>query len=600
MVHPGQPVSRRRLDSVELGLLASLAAIVGFVAFIYAGIPLLPKQTDSGWYHMGAWYLRTGEYVWESMYPSFEGPSQYYPLGGYSLAIVAAQKIGEAIGSDWVIVLRVMQFTAYVLTGVFTYAIGVRLKGRKTGLAAALLYFASFPFLNYADLVMSENLASLLISAFTFLFLEALARDRRVLMYASFLLAGYAVLLKTVLLALLPLLLIATGIYQWKDPRRAHWAVLLAALTACPAGQSLLNRFIFGNYRIVGGLGLHLCDRILLAGKSISVDLPGPFHPGGPEYVPIELALATGSPAVRRLAEELQQRAPRYVAIHPRLVTLQLYSLGYSPQQIERIRRSVTTSVLPGSKANYVPIEAAMAATSSAFRTLANELRKRRLRYMAFGAWWHLASQLSPLGYSKEQVEEACWDLSWDGLLENKWDYVAGTLVMTAKLFFEEKELYPTGVFPTYDESFAWVAVFHDEPMYRPLTEALLRQKGSFGSGTGGLPPRLYRGFSDVFTKAQELGLQSVIASGFLLWALMVIVATFRQPRRGRIPSLVVAAIPVIVILGSCATEVQEARYRLPVQPLLIVGCCLFFAELPSLAALARSGRPRTPATRVG
>ena len=582
-------------DWRRLGLLAGFAALVGFLAFIYLGVPLLPKQSDSAWYYAGTHYIETGNYVWESFYPSFEGPSQYYPLGGYSLIILAARGVASVIGADWVAVLRVMQFTAYVLTGSLVYAIATLLSGRRTGAAAALLYFASFPFLNYAALVMSENMACLLITAFTFLFLYGLAHDRRWPVYLSFFLAGYTVLLKTVLLGVLPLLLAAAVIYDWKARRWGHWALLLAALAACPAAQSITNRFIYGNYRIVSGLGLHLCDRILLADKSIPVDLQWPLGAGRAEYVPVELAMSQGSPALRRLAKELQSRAPRYIAVNSGRLAKQLVFMGYPREQIEPTRQAVATDLLATRDVKFVPIDTAIASGSPAFRRLAQDLQQRRLQFIALGTWWDLGEQLSPLGYTMNQVEEFCWNISVDALKENKTKYVFNTFAMATKVLFREKELYPTRVYRTYREDFAWLAAFDDEPMQRPLGEALLRsQEGMFDSDDSGHPPLdLYNGFSDAFMKVQAFGLQTLIAGSYLMWSLVIIAQTIGRRQRRQLLPLAVVLLPALVVLGSCATEVLEARYRLPVQPLLIVACCLLIADGSS--RVARRLRPERP-----
>ena len=84
--------------------------------------------------------------------------------------------------------------------------------------------------------------------------------------------------------------------------------------------------------------------------------------------------------------------------------------------------------------------------------------------------------------------------------------------------------------------------------------------------------------------KAQELGLQTVIACSFLLWSIVVVARTIGTRRRREILLLPLVVLPTLVLLGSCAAEVPEARYRLPVQPLIILACCLLFAEAAALA----------------
>ena len=569
-----------RFDRWSFVLLASFAAIAGFVALIAHGVPLLPKQSDSGWYFAGARYMETGTYLWESFYPSFAGPSQYYPLGGYSLVLLGARRLAAMIGGNWVEVLRVAQLSAYLLTGALVYAIAKLLRGRKTGAAAALLYFAWFPFLNYAVLVMSETFACLLLTAVVFLLLDGLARARRGSLVLSFFLAGWAVLFKSVLLAVLPLLLAAAVIYDWQARRRGTWALLAAALIACPAAQAIANHFVYGNSRVVGGLGLHLCNRLLLTDKSIPVSFRWPSGARPTEYVPVEVAKTRGSPALRRLAEDVEGRAPRYVAVDPARLARQLAYLGVPAEKIESARQAVPADLRASRDVKFVPIETALASDSPAFRRLAEDLAQRRLQSLALGAWWDLGEQLSALGYDQNQVEDWCRDLSVDALLDHKARYVFNTFALAMKILFSEKDVYAARVYPTQRENLAWLTAFGAEPMHRPLGEELLRgQQERFGAGAPNDDAvRLYAGFSDAFGRAQALGLQAVISGAYLLWSLLVVVQTLRFPTRQQILPLVVALLPALVVAGSCATEAFIPRYRLPVEPLMLVSFCLLVA----------------------
>src|SRR2546427_613969 len=97
----GSPRTALRLPerAVDRALLAACASLVTFLAFVYSGVPILPKQSDSAWYFSGARYLESGTFVWESTYPSFHGPSQYYPLGGYGLILFLIRALASGRGS---------------------------------------------------------------------------------------------------------------------------------------------------------------------------------------------------------------------------------------------------------------------------------------------------------------------------------------------------------------------------------------------------------------------------------------------------------------------------------------------------------------------
>jgi len=592
---PGQDASppvAPRFDRWSFVLLAGFAAIAGLVAAIGRGVPLLPKQSDSGWYFAGVRYMETGTYLWESFYPSFAGPSQYYPLGGYSLVLLGAREFASLIGADWVSVVRVAQLSAYLVTGALVYAIAKRFAGRKTGAAAALLYFAWFPFLNYAVLVMSETFACLLLTAVVFLLLDGLARARRGALFLSFFLAGWAVLFKSVLLAVLPLLLAAAVIYDWNARRWGTWALLAAALAACPAAQAIANHFVYGNFRVVGGLGLHLCNRLLLTDKSIPVSFRWPSGARPTEYVPVEVAKTKGSPALRRLAEDVAGRAPRYVAVDSARLARQLAYLGVPAEKIESARQAVPAELRTSRDVKFVPIETALASDSPAFRRLAEDLAQRRLQSLALGAWWDIGEQLSALGYDQNQVEDWCRDLSVDALLDNKAHYVLNTFAMAMRILFSEKDVYASRVHPTQRENLAWLTAFGAEPMHRPLGEELVRgQQELLAAGSSDdAAARLYAGFAGAFASAQALGLQAVISGAYLLWSLLVVVQTLRAPSRQQILPLVIALLPALVVVGSCATEAFIPRYRLPVEPLMLVAFCLLVSS-GSARLLGRPGR---------
>lgn len=581
-----------RFDRWSALLLTGFVALAGLVAFVGRSLPLLPKQSDSGWYFAGARYVETGAYLWESFYPSFEGPSQYYPLGGYSLILLGSRQVASLLGVDWVDVLRVVQLSAYLATGALVYAIAKRFAGRGAGAAAALLYFAWFPFLNYAVLVMSETVACLLLTAAVLFLLDGLIDGRRGKLAVSFFLAGWAVLFKSVLLAVLPLLLAAVVIYEWRSRSWETWALLLAALIACPAAQSITNQLVYGNLRPVGGLGLHLCNRLLLTDKSIPVSFRWPATSRSTEYVPVEIAKSRGSPSLQRLAEDVEARPPRFVAVDPARLARQLAYLGYTAEQIVAARDAVPPPLRANPDVKFVPIEAALASDSPAFRRLAEGLGQRRLQRIALGAWWDLAEQLSAIGYDQNQVESWCRDLSIDALRANKVKYVLGTFTMATKILFSVKDVYPARVYGTPREALAWLTMFDTEPMHRPLGEALLRgQQALFAAGAPSETAlRLYADFSDAFARAQALGLQVVVSGAYLLWALLVVVQTVRAPSRTRILPLIVALLPGLVVLGSCATEAFIPRYRLPVEPLILVAACLLAAR--AVGAMRRAGAP--------
>ena len=186
-------------------LLLLFAIAVGFTAAIFIGVPLMPEQNDSAWYYINVHYLLTGQHIWESMYPSFTGPCQYYPMG-YSLVILLAKGIQRATGIDWIATLRFLQFSAFAASGWLTYAVARLLGCRRLAVVAAGAYFLFFPFFNFSTFVMSENLAAFLLLLAAFLFLKGLKDNRDWALYGSFLVAGYSILVRPILLLAFPVL----------------------------------------------------------------------------------------------------------------------------------------------------------------------------------------------------------------------------------------------------------------------------------------------------------------------------------------------------------------------------------------------------------
>lgn len=582
-----------------IGLRIALAIAVALTAFVYSGVPLLPKQSDSAWYWVGAQYLRTGGFVWESFYPSFSGVGSYYALGGYGLILALVEDAAGAIGADWVTLLRLLQFGAYVVTGLLVRSIGVLLRGPKTGAVAALVYFASFPFLNFAALVMSETISCLLVTGSVLLFLKGTLLERRGALVGAFLIAGYAVLLKTVLLAIFPLLWIGVVVHQWKARAFGFWALLLVAFAVIPAAQSLANHSIYGSRRIVGGFWLHLYNRVVLAGKSLPVEIDEPLEADRTQYVSVGRAKEHGSPSLRKLASDLEQRPPQYLAIDGQWLAMQLFWLGYSADEIEGVGRSVGGDLYARGGSKYLSIETASATGSPAFRKLAEEVRGRRLQKIALGTWWDLGQQLSPLGYSKEEIEEICRGLAWEALRANPGKYVVDTLAMSVRMLFARRELYPTRVYPTYEMNLRWLLGFRSEPMHRSLAEALLEGQRELVSGEPrGLRLDLYNGFSALYLRAQDLGMQALIAGSFLGWSVVLVFEVVSGRDRRRFPLLALVVVPLGVVVGSSATEVMESRYRLVVQPILIVTACAFLGDVAARAAEAWRS-PRRPSERA-
>jgi 4-amino-4-deoxy-L-arabinose transferase-like glycosyltransferase len=256
-------------DAVSFkGLLISLPFLILIViqGLTYFNIPMIPEENDSAWYYMNVHFMQTGEYIYESAYPSFTGASQVYPLGGYSLIILLAKTLGDTIGVYWIYILKIVQFLAYLSTGLLVFLIGDELKYRRSAIAATLLYFLYFPFFHFANYVMSETMAIFLVALCCWTLLRGLLKENNKYIYCSMFINGFAILFKPVLLlyGILSLLIIYLSKRDMKNV-----AISLLLFIMIPFIQSVSNKAVFGNYQLRTGIGWNLYHRIIHFDHSI-------------------------------------------------------------------------------------------------------------------------------------------------------------------------------------------------------------------------------------------------------------------------------------------------------------------------------------------
>ena len=305
---------------------------IGFVAFVVSGVPLLPEENDSAWYYMNVHYLLTGEYLYEEIFPSFAGPCQYYPSGGYSLILLLAKAIEPILGTSWVNVLSVIQLGTYALSAWLLFAIGRLFNYPKAAIASVALFFLYFPFVYFTTVAMSESLAVVLMLTVLWLTIRGLLRKSTTCLLGAFLVLGYGVLVKPVFMIAFPVFFVVVLAYQWKEKHLKTWAVVILLFLLCPVAQSLSNGSTMGSYRMRSGLGWHLWNRIIYEDNSF------PKH--------AKLAL--------RLSRKLRSRG------EPGIRTgwwwefvAQLSRHGYSRQETEAICRELAMQGLRENKWKY-------------------------------------------------------------------------------------------------------------------------------------------------------------------------------------------------------------------------------------------------------
>jgi hypothetical protein len=238
-------------------------AIILFQSLIIISLPLIPSMNDSAWYYMNVHYVKTGTYICESMYPSFHEPSQYYPFLGYSFFLFCCDKFAGLFHTDWATVVKSVQFLLYILSAFLVKAIVHQQTGRqKLAYIIAIVFLLYYPYFNYCNFVMSEIYTGFLVLLTTYLFTGLQANFRTSGAVALFLVAGYSILVKPVLLPIVIVLLLLFLFDTFRAKRYTRLSCMLAVFIF-PVSQSVFSKLHYGNYSLQTGLGWHLWDRVI-------------------------------------------------------------------------------------------------------------------------------------------------------------------------------------------------------------------------------------------------------------------------------------------------------------------------------------------------
>lgn len=277
-------------------------------------IPLMHMMNDSGWYYMNVHFMLTGEYINESMYPSFHAPSQYYPLLGYSGFLWLCHVIGEWLHVAPAYLIKWAQWLCYAGASLMLKQLGFRLSGSQLpAYLLGLLYLLYLPNLVFANMLMSETLASFLLIAACYAYFSYIAQPTKWTGAILCLFLGYMPLVKTVFLPV-ALIIFVLLVYRVLSFNRPH-AIVLLLFFLFPASQLSVSSHLFHNMKLQSGLGWHLWDRVIAHDQLIP-------------------ARSTALDSLKRvLAQNRQQPETGYWWN----VTRQLSELGYSEKQCQDI-----------------------------------------------------------------------------------------------------------------------------------------------------------------------------------------------------------------------------------------------------------------------
>lgn len=245
------------------------AALILFEAAFILSVPLIPSMNDSGWYYMNVHFVKTGTYICESMYPSFQEPSQYYPFFGYSFFLYACEKIAGMLHADWASIVKLVQFIMYISCAFMAKSIVLKQTGRQhLSYIIAIIYLLYYPHFNHTNFVMSETYAGFLILFLVYLFVRLRLNFKTFTAILMFLVAGYCILVKPVFLPAVILIALLFFIEQIRNKKYRSLFCIFSIL-AFPLVQSVFSKTHYGNYSLQSGTGWHLWDRVIQSDKLI-------------------------------------------------------------------------------------------------------------------------------------------------------------------------------------------------------------------------------------------------------------------------------------------------------------------------------------------
>lgn len=263
-------MSKALLKNSPKGLLLLklvFGAIILFQTLLILSVPLIPSMNDSGWYYMNVHFVKTGNYICESMYPSFHSPSQYYPFFGYSFFLYCCEKIANLLNADWATLVKLVQFSLYISCSFMTKSIVMKQTGKQyLSYLIAIAYLLYYPHFNHCNFVMSETYACFLILFLVYLFVNVQHFFKPFTASLMFLVAGYSILVKPVFLPVAVLILLLFIAERLRNKTYRQLFCVLSILIF-PLAQSVFSKAHYGNYSLQSGTGWHLWDRVIQSDK---------------------------------------------------------------------------------------------------------------------------------------------------------------------------------------------------------------------------------------------------------------------------------------------------------------------------------------------
>jgi hypothetical protein len=224
---------------------------------------------DSGWYYMNAHFIKTGEYIQRNATPSFDKPSHFYPLMGYSGFVFLCDAIANTTSIEFTEVIKYVQLLLYIFAAFVCVRIFKELfENENFEYLGGLLFVLYYPYFNYTTILMSETYATFILLFVVLQFIRTIKRPSAKSALLLFTFGGYFILIKPVFIPVLALISIVFTIMM-VNKRRYRLLFCMFSAYFFLTIQVAINRNVYHSSEMQSGKGFHFWDRVITYDKLI-------------------------------------------------------------------------------------------------------------------------------------------------------------------------------------------------------------------------------------------------------------------------------------------------------------------------------------------
>ncbi len=217
---------------------------------------------------------------------------------------------------------------------------------------------------------------------------------------------------------------------------------------------------------------------------------------------------------------------------------------------------------------------------SPTLQRVREELSAKGESFVVYALWWDVARQLSRCGYTPRETQEICKAIALDGVREQPLRYVTQTFRMWIKLLYHPMPilLVPQNYKLCWHHLYLFGKIEGASQRNLLLAVDLMQQRKFYGDEwLGNASLILYAKLGKLFETIERIGFQKVVAVGYVIWLGLCTVTLIRRRDAESALIMLIASAPALIMFGTCLAERLAWRYRLPAQPLMLLGACAGF-----------------------